>query len=262
MKLILKVSIFLLFSSASFIAQIDDCITEETQGYNMLLIGNSFFGPYSATDDPTLSTTNLNESYDVSSMVYFWGSNIKLDVFEMVYDLNRYDGNDPELFMAHGTAEDPVTPYEEALELKGIYDSLGIYNELATLLLPNGDPAGHGAWNAVVDGKDLYDLSFDFLVERQELILDVGCVQTSTDKINLKFPMKIYPNPASDVINIEVDGDMNFDVKIYDLSGKLIQSSRNVNLIRINTSLVGTFLIQVQDLDSGHRTVQKIVLVR
>ncbi|WP_272151343.1 alpha/beta hydrolase [Tenacibaculum aiptasiae] len=124
------------------------------------------------SDDSTLSTTNLNESYKVRSMVYFWGSNIKLDVFEAVYDLNqydRYDGTDPELFMGHGTAQDLVTPYEEALELQEIYNSLGIYNRLVTLLLPNGNPAGHGAWNAVVDGKGLFELTFDFLVERQNL---------------------------------------------------------------------------------------------
>jgi dipeptidyl aminopeptidase/acylaminoacyl peptidase len=129
----------------------------------------------SVTDDPTLSTTNLNESYVVRSMVYIWGSNIKLDVFEAVYELSqydRYDSSDPELFMGHGTAEDPVTPYEEALELQGIYDSLGIYNKLVTLLKPNGDPIGHGAWNAIVDGKSLSELTFDFLVERQQLIVE------------------------------------------------------------------------------------------
>ena len=124
------------------------------------------------SDDPTLSTTNLNETYNVKSMIYFWGSNIKLDVFEAVYQLNqydRYDSNDPELFMGHGTAQDLVTPYDEALELQGIYNSLGIYNRLVTLLKPNGDPAGHGAWNAIVDGKGLSELTFDFLVERQNL---------------------------------------------------------------------------------------------
>jgi len=127
------------------------------------------------SDDPTLSTTNLNESYIVRSMVYFWGSNIKLDVFESVYDLNqynRYDVSDPELFMGHGTAQDLVTPYEEALELQSIYNSLGIYNKLATLTLPNGNPAGHGAWNGVTDGKGLSELTFDFLVERQNLSVE------------------------------------------------------------------------------------------
>ncbi len=123
-------------------------------------------------DDPTLSTTNLEETYDVKSMVYFWGSSIKLDVYEGVYNLARYaryESNDPELFMAHGTAEDPVTPYEGALELQSIYDSIGVYQQLETIQLPNGNPAGHGAWNGVVDGKGIYELSFDFLVERQNL---------------------------------------------------------------------------------------------
>lgn len=129
----------------------------------------------STADDHTLSTTNLNETYNVRSMVYFWGSNIKLDVFEAVYDLeqyDRYDTSDPELFMGHGRAEDPVTPYEEALELQGIYDSLSIYHKLVTLLKPNGEPAGHGAWDAVVDGKGLSELTFDFLTERQNLIVE------------------------------------------------------------------------------------------
>ncbi len=123
-------------------------------------------------DDSTISTTNINETYVVKSMVYFWGSNIKLDVYEAVYNLeqyDRYDSNDPELFMGHGEAYDAVTPYEGALELKDIYNNLGVHSQLSTLLKPNGDPAGHGAWNAVFDGKNLSELTFDFLVERQNL---------------------------------------------------------------------------------------------
>ncbi len=120
-----------------------------------------------SNDDPTLSTSNLDKSYTVQSMIYFWGSNIKLDLFEAVYGLNRYDSNDPELFMAHGDQNDPVTPYEEALELQGIYDSLGIHNELVTL-----EGYGHGAWNATVNGKDLSELTFDFLIERQGLLVE------------------------------------------------------------------------------------------
>ena len=135
----------------------------------------------SISDDSTLSTTNLSQTYNVRSMVYFWGSNIKLDVFESVYQLNqydRYDVNDPELFMAHGEAYDPVTPYQEALELQDIYNSLGIYNELATIMVPSiSNPtvlvdAGHGAWDGEVNGKGIFELSFDFLVERQNLTIE------------------------------------------------------------------------------------------
>ena len=125
---------------------------------------SDFRDELSIDEDPTLATTNLNESYDVKSMVYFWGSKTKLDIFEEVYGVSAYDVDDPELFMAHGDGYDPVTPYEGALALQGIYDSLGIYNELVTL-----EGHGHGAWNAVVDGKGIFELSFDFLIDRQKL---------------------------------------------------------------------------------------------
>ena len=98
-------------------------------------------------------------------MVFFWGSNLKLDLFNSVYDVDRYDSNDPELFMAHGTDDrNPSTAYSEATELQGIFDSLGIYNQLVTL-----EGKDHGAWNATVDGKGIFELSFDFLVDRQNL---------------------------------------------------------------------------------------------
>lgn len=117
-------------------------------------------------DDPTLSTTNYNQSYEVQSMVYFWGSKQKLDVFEAVYGVERYDAEDPELFMAHGDQRDLVTPYEGALALQDIYAELDIHSELVTL-----EGHGHGAWGAVVDGKGLFELSYDFLMERQNLDL-------------------------------------------------------------------------------------------
>lgn len=125
--------------------------------------------------DPTLSTTNLSETFDVKSLVHFWGSTQALYLHEGVYDLeqyDRFDSGDPELFMAHGTAEDPVTPYEGAIQLQSIYSELGVHSDLKTILLPNGNPAGHGAWNGVLDGQGLSELTFDFLVERQGLNLE------------------------------------------------------------------------------------------
>jgi para-nitrobenzyl esterase len=124
---------------------------------------SDFRDEISIDHDPTLDTTNLNETYDVKSMVYFWGSNVKVELYNTVYEVDRYDAKDPELFMAHGD-NDPVTPYEGALALQDIYNSLGIYNELVTL-----EGHGHGAWNAVVNGKGIFELSFDFLIDRQKL---------------------------------------------------------------------------------------------
>lgn len=119
-------------------------------------------------EDSTLVTTNLSETYDVKSMVYFWGSNLKLELFDTIYSLYRYDGDDPELFMAHGTLDaNPGTPFTEATELETIYHSFGIYNELVPL-----EGQGHGAWDATVNGKSLSEMTFDFIAERQGLTVE------------------------------------------------------------------------------------------
>lgn len=118
------------------------------------------------TDDPTLSSTNLGETTAVKSLIGFWGSNVKLELFEQVYGQNRYDEDDPELFVAHGTL-DPTVLFSEALELDSIYDSLGVHRQIVPLV-----DEGHGAWNATVAGKSLSEMCFDFLVERQGLAVE------------------------------------------------------------------------------------------
>ena len=135
---------------------------------------DDFRDEISLDDDPTLASTNLDQSYTVQSMVWFWGSTAKLDMHEGVHELekyDRYDSGDPEIFMAHGKGDDPVTPYTEAEEVLDVYASMDVHSELATLLMPDGSPAGHGAWEAEVDGKGLSELTFDFLVDRQDLDL-------------------------------------------------------------------------------------------
>lgn len=118
-----------------------------------------------ADQDPTVSTASLDVMYEVQGVVSLWGSTTKLDLFEGVYGIDPYDTGDPELFLVHGTNDQNAsTPYSESVEFQGIYNDLGIYSELVPL-----EGEGHGAWDAQVDGKGLFDLSFDFLVDRQGL---------------------------------------------------------------------------------------------
>ena len=126
---------------------------------------DDFVYELSVEDDPTLETTNLQETYTVNSIISYWGSSIKLDLFEQIYGEQRYDRNDPRLFMAHGTMDNtPYTEFSNSLDLLSIYSTLGIYAELLHL-----EGYGHGAWNAYVNNKSLSDHSFDFLVQQQGL---------------------------------------------------------------------------------------------
>lgn len=130
-------------------------------------LGVSELGDYkdeiSVSGDNTLSTTNPSQTYEVKTILDFWGSNVSIEILESIYGYQRFDQNDPALFIAHGT-EDPTVPFSSAEDLKTIWET----NEIDFVYYPL-EGRGHGAWGATVNGKSLSDLSFDFIVENQSL---------------------------------------------------------------------------------------------
>lgn len=116
--------------------------------------------------DPTLDTTNPEQSYTVKTIVNLWGAKYGLDALDKIYGHKRFDKNDPPLFIAHGTA-DPVVPYSDAEDLKELYNK----NKIPLAYYPI-ENKGHGVWNAKIDDKTLEKLAFDFIVEQQKLVVE------------------------------------------------------------------------------------------
>jgi len=115
------------------------------------------------SEDSTLSTTNLSQNYEVQTILDFWGSNASIEILELVYGYQRINSNNPALFIAHGT-EDTTVPFTNAEDLKTIWET----NEIDFVYYPL-EGKGHGPWGATVNGKSLSDLSFDFVVNNQNL---------------------------------------------------------------------------------------------
>ena len=65
--------------------------------------------------------------------------------------------------IVHGKA-DLTVPYEEAEKLRLAYKATGVPYAIHAL-----SATGHGAWGAIVDGQNLRELVFDFVVEQQGL---------------------------------------------------------------------------------------------
>ena len=84
-----------------------------------------------------------------------------------------------------------------------------------------------------------------------------------TSSIELsKTSIVIYPNPTSDIINIKIEGQFNFQASIFDLDGRLIQTSLNESQLQVHNMPDGIFLLEIKDLKSGQRIVEKVVVVR
>lgn len=113
--------------------------------------------------DPSLKTTNIEQTYQIKTIVDLWGSNVALDALNRIYGHQRFDRNDPALFIAHGT-EDPTVPFIKAEELKQMYETSG-----APLVYYPVEGKGHGIWGAIINDTGLDELAFNFIVEQQKL---------------------------------------------------------------------------------------------
>ncbi len=125
-----------------------------------------FTNEISLNTDPTLATTNMNKTYSIKTILDFWGSGVAVTATNNIYGYQRFDRSDAPIMIAHGTA-DPTVEYSNAIELRDIYTSTGASFKLYPLV-----NRGHGPWDATVNGKKLEELSFDFIVEQQKLIVE------------------------------------------------------------------------------------------
>ncbi|OUU17730.1 MAG: hypothetical protein CBC05_04230 [Crocinitomicaceae bacterium TMED45] len=132
-----------------------------------IAMGASNDGDYvtelSVMQDPTLQSTNLSESFQVQTVLDFWGGRASVDALSALDDEERFDSDNAPLMIVHGTA-DPTVDYAEATSLDATYNANGIPCTLYPI--ENG---GHGIWGATVNGAQLWSLGFAFMVEQQGL---------------------------------------------------------------------------------------------
>jgi len=119
----------------------------------------------SSSMDPSLASTNLNQNYQVKTIIDLWGSKIAVDAIQDIYGHMRFDSSDPPLFIAHGT-EDPTVAFSNAQDLKDIYDDMGLVIDFHPI-----EGRGHGAWNATVNNKSIQAAAFEFIIEQQDLVV-------------------------------------------------------------------------------------------
>ncbi len=112
-------------------------------------------------DDPTLATTNLYASAEVQTVVAMWsGSNL----LEYLGGQERFDQNDTPTLLIHGN-RDKVVPLRKSKRVFQKLRQVGVPVDLHVLW-----GRRHGAWKAKVkDGRTIYKVAFDFIVEQQAL---------------------------------------------------------------------------------------------
>ena len=118
-----------------------------------------------AMDDPTLATTNLGAGSEVHTIIDHWGGITHMEILEAIDGVSRFDATDAPVSIVHGTA-DATVAFNEAEKLRDAYLDSGVEHAFHPL-----EGAGHGAWGQSVDGMNLRELAFAFVVQQQGLLV-------------------------------------------------------------------------------------------
>ena len=90
--------------------------------------------------------------------------------------------------------------------------------------------------------------------------LDEECFETYISNVGIvdyKDNIIIYPNPATNLINIS--GDVVFEVKMYNSIGQLILNEYNINKINVSKLTNGIYILSIE-ISTGNSIYKKIII--
>ena len=85
-------------------------------------------------------------------------------------------------------------------------------------------------------------------------------ILTSIDEPLGNTQVRIFPNPASDIINIELEEELEYEWDLYNVQGQLVVSGKNLSTVPIDLIESGIYVLQMILSESGQKTSKKIVV--
>jgi aminopeptidase YwaD len=93
----------------------------------------------------------------------------------------------------------------------------------------------------------------------QHFAVATSVLSTNETAVNKLESIKIYPNPAKDILNIELPANIkNFSLEINDMSGKLISTHGNESKINVSKLPNGVYLCTIKS--DGETITKKIII--
>ena len=104
------------------------------------------------------------------------------------------------------------------------------------------------------DAEEIVNNDIDEDCDGMDLISNIHELSNGT--------ISIYPNPAINILNIDVEGQLEYQVSLFDYTGRLVQASKNSHQIILESILSGTYLLEIRDLATGKRVIERIVVTK
>jgi hypothetical protein len=238
----------------------------------LTLVGNFSIIPYNtsphATTFPTANVVSKSITTEPSNPYYSYFKN-SASTFESVggADNNNTDKETDNaiIFQYPYTYNTIINDTYQDEGDPTVYSFTSTYDAFGTLITPYGTHTNVIRQKTVeVDGDETYTDYIWFSTNPFRLLMDIGFTTSSsssnnyisiysnfsplsTKEYNKEPIVKIYPNPTTDILNIQLANNSTVDkVKITDMSGKtVIENTKNVKQINVEKLNKGVYLISV-----------------
>jgi hypothetical protein len=141
-------------------------------------------------------------------------------------------------------------------------DSAGISCNMSTIALTNTTvtpiPASpHALSNGTTNVLTQVNNVFNSATNSGTTICSVASSVLENDAISLN----VYPNPLNDVLNIEVEKQENYILKMYTATGQQILNTMFRNKLQLNTNnyAAGFYLLRIEDQNGNVQASRKLV---
>lgn len=243
-----------------------------------------------ANSDEVIITLN-NNVYKSTDGGLTWddlSNGLDLDYNDMIYDLKRNPLN-PDMYMlaAHSGIYKTVNAGQSwqlvhsdfnvrKIKFSSITNGHVIvsvptsnYNSSKVLYSENNG----NTWNVVptemMANTGTYSMDFNFSAESVDVYMatiDLGLVKYTIDLMvlnNPEFdstnnPLLIYPNPSSDVVNVDVTDQNIRTTSVYNSSGALVHQSQGQKVVSIAHLSAGVYFFMVTT-ETGNTFVKKVI---
>lgn len=183
-----------------------------------------------------------------------------------LFQKNWIKAGDPFIASYHGTA-DEIVPFNEGVTaVLGIkyfylYGSAALTNHTTSLSIPNVLVSVPGALHVEIVQPQWASLQAEFVDKATRMFKDQMCSTVTSDKALMQSRFEVYPNPASNLVNIG-SADAITKLTLWNTNGQLVSSATGTNQLNLEELPEGVYFLQISVAANASPSIRKLVIQR
>lgn len=204
---------------------------------------------------------NSSFNYEYSSEVYGF-----VNFSGALADAHWIDENDAPFFSVHDEFDStvpygsgfasvftiPIAMMEGSLIMSQVGDSLGVQNELHTIV---GSNQHVGYFNTSAGQAEYLDLSAEFLYT----LVCENSISSNDEAHKLDF-VNVYPNPTDGMIFLQNEDNVPLKLRLFNSLGQKLGDWENVNEINLSSFQNGMYYLEFLNEQTNSKIIKRVVL--